>query len=121
MKRKIVIPVIGLLALGIGGAVILRNSKHTDPNKLIVSGNIELTEVSMAFKTAGRLVERSVDEGDPVRPGQIVARLDRDQLLRQRDQAEAALAAAQAQLAQAQTAVNWQRETLAADLAQRHA
>jgi HlyD family secretion protein len=62
-----------------------------------------------------------VDEGDPVRPGQIIARLDRDQLLRQREQAQAALASAKAQMAQAETAVNWQRATLDADLEQRRA
>jgi HlyD family secretion protein len=121
MKKKILIPIIGLVALGVAGAVILRNSKRPDPNKLMVSGNIELTEVNIAFKTAGRLVERSVNEGDPVRSGQIIARLDRDQLQRQREQGQAALASAQAQLAQAETAVNWQRETLSADLAQRRA
>jgi HlyD family secretion protein len=62
-----------------------------------------------------------VNEGDPVQAGQIIARLDRDQLLRQREQSQAGLASAQAQLAQAETAVNWQRETLAADVAQRGA
>ena len=33
-------------------------------NRIVVSGNIELTEVNIAFKTAGRLIERTVDEGD---------------------------------------------------------
>jgi HlyD family secretion protein len=121
MKKKLLIPVLGLIALGVAGAFILRNSKRTDPNKLVVSGNIELTEVNIAFKTAGRLIERSVNEGDPVRAGQIVARLDRDQLVRQRETNQAGLASAQAQLAQAETSLSWQRETLAADLAQRRA
>ena len=121
MRKKVLIPLVGLIVLGVAGAVILRNTKHTDPNKITVSGNIELTEVNIAFKTAGRLIERSVNEGDPVRAGQIIARLDRDQLQKQREQGQAALASAQAQMAQAQTAVAWQRETLAADLAQRRA
>jgi HlyD family secretion protein len=121
MKKKILIPVIGLVALGVAGAVIYRNGKHTDPGKLMISGNIELNEVNIAFKTAGRLVERTVDEGDAVKAGHVIARLDRDQLLRSREQAEAALASSQAQLAQAETAVKWQRETLAADVAQRGA
>src|SRR3954451_9735025 len=111
MKKKILIPVIGLVALGVAGAVIYQSSRHADPNKLIISGNIELNEVSIAFKTAGRLIERTVKEGDPVQARQVIARLYRDQLVRQREQAVAALASAQAQLAQAQTAVSWQRET----------
>jgi HlyD family secretion protein len=121
MKKKILIPVIGLIALGVAGAVIFRNSNRPRENRIVVSGNIELNEVTIAFKTAGKLIERTVDEGDAVKPGQIIARLDRDQLQRQREQAQAALAAAQAQLAQAETAVRWQRETLAADVAQRRA
>ena len=121
MKKKILIPVAGLVALGVAGAVIYRQGKRTDPGKIVVSGNIELNEVSIAFKTAGRLIERAVNEGDRVQQGQVIARLDRDQLLRLREQSQAALASAQAQLAQARTAVNWQRETLAADLAQRGA
>jgi len=121
MKKKILIPVVGLIALGVAGAVIFRNSNRPRENRIVVSGNIELNEVTIAFKTAGKLIERTVDEGDAVKPGQIIARLDRDQLQRQREQAQAALAAAQAQLAQAETAVRWQRETLAADVAQRRA
>jgi HlyD family secretion protein len=62
-----------------------------------------------------------VNEGDLVQPAQVIARLDRDQLLRQREQSQAALESARAQLAQAETAVSWQRETLAADVAQRGA
>jgi HlyD family secretion protein len=121
MKKKILIPVIGLIGLGVAGAVIFHNTHQTAPGTIVVSGNIELTEVNIGFKTAGRLIERTVDEGDPVKAGQIVARLDRDQLVRQREQSAAALASAQAQLAQAETAVSWQRDTLAADVAQRQA
>jgi HlyD family secretion protein len=121
MKKKLLIPLIGLIGLGVAGAVIFRNSNRPPEDRILVSGNIELNEVSIAFKTAGRLIERTVNEGDPVKAGQVLARLDRDQLQRQREQAQAALAAAQAQLAQSETAVHWQRETLAADLAQRRA
>jgi len=94
---------------------------RTPDNRILVSGNIELTEVNIAFKTSGRLIERTVDEGDPVKAGQEIARLDRDQLSRQREQSEAALVSSQSQLAQAETSVSWERETLAADLAQRRA
>src|SRR5438093_7341175 len=115
MKKRIVIPILILIALGVAAAMMFRGRTRTDSNRILISGNIELKEVSIAFKTAGRLIERTVDEGDAVKAGQVIARLDRDQLLRQREQSEAALAAARAQLAQAETAVNWQRETLQAD------
>jgi membrane fusion protein YbhG len=121
MNKKILIPVVVLVALGVSGAVVFHGRSQAGNGRILISGNIELTEVNIAFKTAGRLIERTVDEGDAVRQGQVIARLDRDQLSRQREQSLAALASAQSQLAQAETAASWQRETLAADLAQRRA
>jgi HlyD family secretion protein len=89
--------------------------------RIVVSGNIELTEVNIAFKTAGRLIERTVDEGDGVKQGQIIARLDRDQLMAQRAREAAGLESAESQLAQAETSLAWEKATLAADIEQRRA
>jgi HlyD family secretion protein len=86
-----------------------------------VSGNIELTEVDMSFKTAGRLVERRFDEGDTVKKGDIVAELDRDQLAQQKDRDVAAVASADSQYQQLQTSIAMQKETLAGDIAARKA
>lgn len=88
---------------------------------MLVSGNIELTEVNIGFKTAGRLIERNVDEGDTVKKGQVIARLDRDQLMAQKAREEAGLESAVAQRAQAQTSLEWQKQTLAADIEQKKA
>jgi len=41
-----------------------------------VSGQIEVTDVQVAAQVGGRLLERRVAEGDRVKPGDIVARLD---------------------------------------------
>src|SRR5690242_12121285 len=121
MKKKIIIPVVSVAVLALAGAVAFRGMNRPPDNRIRLSGNIELTEVNIAFKTAGRLLERTVDEGDRVTKGQIIARLDRDQLLRQRDREQAAAASAVSQLAQAETAAEWQKQTLDADLAQRRA
>jgi HlyD family secretion protein len=70
-----------------------------DPHRLNLSGTIEVTQVDLAFKIPGRLMERIVDEGDTVAAGQVVARLDDvDQKLRVA-RAEAQAASAQAFLA----------------------
>jgi HlyD family secretion protein len=45
-------------------------------DRVRVSGQIEVTDVQVAAQVGGRLVERRVDEGDRVKPGDIVARLD---------------------------------------------
>jgi HlyD family secretion protein len=113
--------VVVLAAVAVTAGVLLRRGNGTPADRIRLSGNIELNQVDIAFKSPGRLVERTVDEGDAVRTGQVVARLDREQLERQRERDKAALSLAQAQLAQAQTAVEWQRRTLAADIEQRRA
>ncbi len=92
-----------------------------DDSVIRISGNIELTEVKVSFKTSGKLVERNFDEGDSVEAGQVVARLDREQLLRQKDQAKAGLTAALSQLRQLRTSIEYQRETIAGQVEERKA
>jgi len=58
------------------------------------------SQVSLAFETSGRVAEVLVEEGQPIKAGQPLARLEPDELELQVTQAEAALAGARAQLAQ---------------------
>ncbi|HUB79290.1 MAG TPA: efflux RND transporter periplasmic adaptor subunit [Bryobacteraceae bacterium] len=120
MKKPIVI-VLVLVAVAVAGVYAYRGANKAPDRRIVVSGNIELTEVNIAFKTAGKLIERTVDEGDSVKKGQIIARLDRDQLIAQREREVAGLESAESQLAQAKTALQWQKDTLAADIEQRAA
>ncbi|HZP17887.1 MAG TPA: biotin/lipoyl-binding protein, partial [Terriglobales bacterium] len=120
MKKAILIIVL-LAALGTASVFTYRSMHPDASDRILVSGNIELTQVDIAFKTSGRLIERTVNEGDSVQKGMVIARLDREQLLRQREAAEAALQTSQAMLAQAITALKWQRETMQADLQLRNA
>jgi HlyD family secretion protein len=120
MKKRIIILVL-VLAVAAGAYVAVRSFRAEDTNRIVLSGNIEMNEVDIAFKTSGKLIERRVGEGDRVKAGDVVARLDQETLLRQKQREEAALALAEAQLTQAQTAVRWQGEVLSADVAQRQA
>ena len=120
MKKRIVI-ILAVVAVAAAGVFAYRGANKPPENRIVVSGNIELTEVNIAFKTAGRLIERTVDEGDSVKKGQVIARLDRDQLVAQRDREVAGLESAESQLAQAKTALEWEKDTLAADIEQRTA
>lgn len=68
------------------------------PAELVLQGNIDVRQVNLSFKVAGRIDSLAVDEGDAVRAGQVVATLDeryfQDDLLlarAQRDQAKANL------------------------------
>jgi HlyD family secretion protein len=114
MKKKLIAAIV--LLAGAAAAYLLWRGRHEPaPGRLLVSGNIELTQVNVAFTTAGRIESIAAGEGDFVRRGQELARLDRDQLVQQEAAAEAALATAQAQLAQAATSLEWQRRTVRGD------
>jgi HlyD family secretion protein len=119
--KKIIFIVVVVAVLGTAAMLAYRSLHPEASNRILVSGNIELAQVDIAFKTSGRLIERTVTEGDPVHKGMEIARLDREQLLHQRDTASAALATAQAQLSESISALKWQRETMAADLQLRNA
>ena len=57
-------------------------------------------EVALAFRIGGRIVERSVDTGDPVTPDQVVAKLDPQNELNSLRSQRAALSAAKGRLEQ---------------------
>lgn len=118
MSRKKLIPLVVLAAAA--AATYACNWFHGgNGNAIRVSGNIELTQVNISFKVPGRLIERAVDEGDPVKKGMLVARLDKEQLLAQRERARAALDSSESLLVQQRTAVELQGETLEGQIQQR--
>ena len=88
---------------------------------LNVSGNIELTEVDISFKTAGRLVTLAVEEGDQVKKGALIARLDQEELLQRRESAAASLDSTRSRLLQSGTAIEYQRQQTEAQLSRSRA
>jgi HlyD family secretion protein len=64
------------------------------------SGVIEGTKVNVMTEIGGRIVSLAADEGDPVTVGQPIVTLDDAALISQVKQAQAALSAAEANLAQ---------------------
>ncbi len=67
---------------------------------LQVYGNVDIREVDMAFRLPGRISEIAVDEGDKVQKGDTLAILDPAPLESRIAEADAAIATAEAQLAQ---------------------
>jgi HlyD family secretion protein len=123
VKRRILLIVILLLVLGGVAAGVLKSGwfNRGNDNRLAVSGNLELTQVDISFKVPGKLVELNVDEGSWVKKGMVIARIDREQVERQHNRDEAGVNSAESQLAQGQTSVQWQRQTLESDIALRRA
>jgi HlyD family secretion protein len=117
-NRKVLVPLI--LVVAAGGWLGYRyweGRVENDPSRIRVSGSIEVTEAELSFKLPGRVEARLKDEGDLVKAGEVVAKLETGDLaqqvaLRQADvqMAEAGLAdlvagARPQELAQAAAAV----------------
>ena len=80
-----------------------------------------MTLVDISFKTAGRMTELTVREGDTVKKGQVIARLDAAQLEQQRLRDMAAVASAQSTYDQLKTTIEYQQATIDSDISTRQA
>lgn len=85
-----------------------------------LTGTIQAeTDVNLAFRIDGRMIERSVNVGDRVTAGQVVARLNRDNEESNLRAARAALTAANARVTETRNNYNRQRQLLASGFATR--
>jgi HlyD family secretion protein len=120
MKKRIFLILI-LAALGAGAWMWRTGVFAKNGSRILVSGNLELTEVDLSFKVAGKLIERNVNEGDWVKKGDVVARLDSAQLQQQRLRDQAAVVNAESAYQQLETSIEYQKATLESDVATRRA
>lgn len=77
MNKKKRLIIVAIVLLIVAAFLSVRYANRGGPtDQLYLSGNVEVTEVNLGFKFPGRVVELFVDEGDRVKVGQTVARLD---------------------------------------------
>src|SRR5580692_10917767 len=88
MKRWIILAAIVVIGGGVGLWWWLSHLKK-DTNELVLYGNIDLRQVQLAFNNSERISAVLVQEGDRVKPGQIMAQLDVSRLEPPVAQAEA--------------------------------
>ncbi len=99
-KKKKLILIITLIAIAAGVIIAyIRQKEDRLTRKIKVSGNIEGDEVRLSFRVQGQILELLTDEGKVVKAKDPVARLNTDELTKIRDNAEAALKAAEYQYA----------------------
>ncbi len=80
---------------------------------LVASGSIEGDEVTIVSEFGGRIIELNADESDQVQAGEVLVRLDASLLEAERAMAQAAVAAARAELENVKAGTH-PAETLAA-------
>jgi HlyD family secretion protein len=98
VKRRL-IPLVLALAVVVAGVLIVRSVAHRRPrHDLLGGGIIEADEVRVSAKLGGRLSEVLVHEGDELKAGQVVARLEHADLDAEQQRAAAASRAAEAAL-----------------------
>lgn len=97
MKKRIkpVFIIALVIIVGIAVALVILKERNMRGKPIKVSGNIEGDNVRISFRVNGQIVELLTDEGKVIKKGDIVARLNTDELSKARDNAEAALKAAQ--------------------------
>ena len=107
--RRIVIVIV--LVAGVGAAVYFRyfQPAQAASTPLAASGTIETTQVTISPEVGGRVLAVNVKEGDAVHAGQVLVQFDPSLLQAQRQQAQAALSAAQANYQSLQTGASNQQ------------
>jgi HlyD family secretion protein len=96
MRLKILI--LALIVAVVGGVWAWHewSSRHSEPTRL--HGNVDIREVHLGFRVPGRVATIRVDEGDTVKPGQELARLDDLPFRHEVEQAEGMVVSAKARL-----------------------
>ena len=111
-------PVVTLVIVAIVALIWWFSPSNGLPDGIVGgNGRVEATEIDIAAKIPGRVQDIAVREGDFVKEGQVLARIDADSLKAQKAEAEATLQAALSAIATARTQVAQRQSDRAAALA----
>jgi len=98
MKKWVPVILLILVLLGIG-LWLFRAKKQKESSQLLqLFGNVDIREVNLGFRVSGRLSEVLRDEGDEVKAGETLARLDNEPYRREVEEARGQVASLQARL-----------------------
>jgi HlyD family secretion protein len=126
-KAAVLVLLVLLIAAAVAGWKIVGNAKSKQERDLRLFGDVDIREVALGFRVAGRVAEVLRDEGDAVHAGDVVARLDDDPNRREMAEANARVGSSRARLqllqagyrpqeiAQARAALRERETTLAND------
>ena len=101
--KKLPIIFIGIVILGVIILFLSKKNNKQNPNVISGSGTIEVEEIEIGSKLAGRVEKISADEGQKIDSGQVLLELDHKELDAQLSQAQASLKVASTQMSQAKS------------------
>ena len=81
--------------LGLAAYLYHAFCQQDNQEELVLQGNVDVREVSLAFRQSDRILEMLAEEGDRVQKGQVLARLDTQELKLQLQRLNAEIAAQQ--------------------------
>src|SRR5215217_1695009 len=90
-KKSLILGGIVVVAALAGGAWYF-NRKPADASSLVLYGNVDLRQVSLAFNGSERIGRLDVEEGDRVKAGQVLGELDTRTMKLRAAQAQAQIA-----------------------------
>lgn len=93
-KKKAVLFLAACL-LGIAAYLYNMFCQQDNQEELVLQGNVDVREVSLAFRQSDRILEMLAEEGDRVQKGQVLARLDTQELKLQLQRLNAEIAVQQ--------------------------
>lgn len=93
MWRRLLIGVLVVLCVAAAGLGLWFVNRNGVAQELRLYGNVDLRQVALAFNGSERIAAVLVQEGDHVRKGEVLAKLDTSRLEPQVEQAEAQVAA----------------------------
>ena len=93
-KKKAVLFLAACL-LGLAAYLYHAFCQQDNQEELVLQGNVDVREVSLAFRQSDRILEMLAEEGDRVQKGQVLARLDTQELKLQLQRLNAEIAAQQ--------------------------
>ena len=73
---KKIFPIIIVMALAAGGWFWWQHRGAAESGDLTLYGNVDIRQVALAFDGNGRITEMAVEEGDLVKAGDVIGRLD---------------------------------------------
>ena len=86
-KKKFIIVAVIVMIIGCGTYRFL----YSGQDAIVLNGNVEIHDVNLAFRVAGRVDTIKVDEGGYVKKGELLASLDKDVFKAKLDYAKAQL------------------------------